>query len=169
MLALIRRNVPNNSALQVEQPHRMYHPSMDELGDVEPVRSDGEVIGVKPIFVSSAQMFTTIDPDTLRLAQMRAFESYFKCFEGPKTPLPSNETVPFMYYFNQDDLLFRPYTPGRLRKHSTFLDQLVMPHALIGVVLNAFHADAMHGGYLACKSRLTRFGRGSGGLPCIAT
>lgn len=101
------------------------------------------------MLVSSMQMFTTIEPDKLRLPQIRGFEPYFNCLEGPKYTLPMIETVPTMSYYTEDDsLLFRSYLPGYLRKRSTFREQLVMLHALIEV-LHAIHDHAMSGGHLA--------------------
>ena len=55
------------------------------------------------------------------------------------------------YYSVQDGLLFKSYLPGHLRKRSTFRDQLVLPNALIGLVLHAYHDHALSGGHLAFR------------------
>lgn len=55
VLAPIFRHVPSNPALQVNPPHRPYHLSTDKLDNIKPVRSDRELFGVSPSFVSSTQ------------------------------------------------------------------------------------------------------------------
>ena len=55
------------------------------------------------------------------------------------------------YYSENGGLLYRSYLPGRLRKRSTFRDQLVIPSACIPMVLHACHDYAMSGGHLAYK------------------
>ena len=43
------------------------------------------------------------------------------------------------YYSALDGLLFASYLPGYLRQRSTFRDQLVVPEALVGLILHAYH------------------------------
>ena len=43
------------------------------------------------------------------------------------------------------------YLSGHLRKRSTFRDQLVLPNALIGLVLHAYHDHTLSGGHLASR------------------
>ena len=55
------------------------------------------------------------------------------------------------YYSENRGHLYRSYLSGRLRKRSTFSDQLVIPSACIPLVLHACHDHAMSGGRLAYK------------------
>ena len=55
------------------------------------------------------------------------------------------------YYSVQDGLLFKSFLPGYLRKRSTFRDQLVVPEALVGLILHAYHDHVLSGGHLASR------------------
>ena len=55
------------------------------------------------------------------------------------------------YYLIRDGLLFKSYLPGYLRKRSTFCDQLVLPQALTGLVMHAYHDHVLYGGHLASR------------------
>ena len=43
------------------------------------------------------------------------------------------------------------YLPGYLRKRSTFCDQLVLPQALTGLVMHAYHDHVLSGGHVASR------------------
>ena len=54
-------------------------------------------------------------------------------------------------YSVQDGLFFKSYLPGYLRKRSTFRDQLVVPEALVGLILHAYHDHVLSGRHLASR------------------
>ena len=56
-----------------------------------------------------------------------------------------------MSYYSVQDGLFKSYLSGHLRKRSTFRYQLVLPNALIGLVLHAYHDHALSEGHFAFR------------------
>ena len=55
------------------------------------------------------------------------------------------------YYSVQDGLLFKSYLPGHLRRRNIFRDELVVPTALVGLILHAYHDHVLSGGHLALR------------------
>ena len=94
----------------------------------------------------------SVDQEKPRSAQTVEYGWYIDCIQHADAPLPENETKTTMsYYLVQDGLLFKSYLPGYLRKSSTFRDQLVVPEALVGLILHAYHNHVLLGGHLAFR------------------
>ena len=145
-LAPICRNVPDNPALHGPPRSRPYQVNSHNLDKIQPVESDRER------FTRATDVFMSIDPEKLRLAQQAEFGPYFEYLCDPKKRPPSSESRTSMSYDSENgSLLYRPYLPGHLRKRSTCRDQLVIPSACIPMVLHACHDHAMSGGHLAYK------------------
>ena len=146
-LAPICRNVPDDSASRNSMPHRPYEVSADKLDTLRPVTSDRELFTV-----SAMKVFESVDHETLREKQTAEYGEYIKYITEDKAPLPDNESPTTMSYYSvQDGLLFKSYLPGHLRKRSSFRDQLVLPDALTGLVMHAYHDHALSGGHLAYR------------------
>ena len=151
-LAPICRNVPEDPTLRANVPPRPYQVSADRLDNLQPVQSDRELFAEKSVYISATNVFETIDRDILREKQALEYGTYIDYIQNKDAPLPDNETSTSMsYYFMRDGLLFRSYLPGYLRKRSTFSDQLVLPQALTGLVLHAYHDHVLSGGHLASR------------------
>ena len=152
-LAPICRNVPDDPRLQTARVPRPYQISADKLDNLEPVRSDRELFGVKSVFVSATNVFMSVDQEKLRSAQAVEYGRYIDYTPQADAPLPEKETKTTMSYYSvQDWLLFKSYLPGHLRKRSTFRDQLVVvPEALVGLILHAYHDHILPGRHLASR------------------
>ena len=151
-LAPICRNVPDDPKLQTARVPRPYQISADILANLEPVRSDRELFSVKSVFVSATNVFMSVDEEKLRSAQTVEYRRYIYYIQHADTPLPEKETKTTMSYYSvQDGLLFKSHLPGYLRKQSTFRDQLVVPEALVGLILHAYHDHVLSGGHLAFR------------------
>ena len=145
-LAPMCRNVPDNPALYGTPRLRPYQAKSHNLVDIQPVESDHE------LFTSATDVFLSIDPEKLRLAQQAEFAPYFEYLCDPKERPPLSESRTSMPYYSENGgLLYRSYLPGHLRKRSAFRGQLVIPSACIPMVLHACHDHAMYGGHLAYK------------------
>ena len=145
-LAPICRNVPDNPALHRPPRLRSYQVNSHNLDGIQPVESDHE------LFTSATDVFMSIDPEKLRKAQQAEFGPYFEyLFDLKKRPPSSESRTSMSYYSENGGLLYRYYLPGRLRKRSTFRDQLVIPSAYIPMVLQVCHDHAISGGHLAYK------------------
>ena len=68
-LAPICRNVPDDPELQTARAPRPYQISADKLANLEPVRSDRELLNVKSVLVSATNVFMSVDKEKLRSAQ----------------------------------------------------------------------------------------------------
>ena len=68
-LAPIGRNVPDDPKLQTALRPRSYQISADELGNLEPVRSDSKLCSVKSVFVSAPKVLMSVDQENLSSAQ----------------------------------------------------------------------------------------------------
>ena len=151
-LAPICRNIPDDPKLQSARVPRPYQISADKLANLKPVRSDREHFSVKPVFVSATRVFMSVDQEKLRPAQTVEYRRYIDYIQHADTPLLEKETKTTMSYYSvQDGLLFKSYLPGYLRKRSTFRDQLVVPEALVGSILHAYHDHVLSGGHLASR------------------
>ena len=151
-LALICRNVPDDPELKtarVPRPHRI---SADKLANLEPVRSDRKLFSVKSVSVSATNVFMSVDQEKPRSAQPVEYGWYIDYIQHADAPLPEKETKTTMSYYSvQGGLLFISYLPGYLRKRSTFRDHFVVPEALIGLFLHAYHDHVLSGGHLASR------------------
>ena len=56
------------------------------------------------------------------------------------------------HYFLNEEILFRSYSPGYLRKRSSFHDQLVVPTAIRKLIVHSCHDLPASGGHLAFKA-----------------
>ena len=149
-LAPIRHNGPDDPKLQTARVPRPYQISADKLDNLEPVRSDRELFSVKSVFVSATNVFRSDDQEKLLSAQTVEYGRYIDYIQHEDAPLPEKETKSTMpYYSVQDGLLFKSYLPGYLRERSTFRDQLVVPEALVGLILHAYHDHVLSRGHLA--------------------
>ena len=154
-LAPICRNVPDDPKLQTARVPRPYQISADKLANLELVRSDRELFSVKSIFVSATNVFMSVDHEKLRSAQTVEYGRCIDYIQHADAPLPEKETKTTMpYYSVQDGLLFKSYLPGYLRKRSTFRDQLVVPEALVGLIMHAYHDHVLSGGHLALRDHV---------------
>ena len=94
----------------------------------------------------------SVDQEKLCSAQILEYGRYIDYIQHADAPLPEEETKTTMSYYSvQDGLLFESYLPGYLRKRSTFRDQFVVPEALVGLILHAYHDHALSGGHLASR------------------
>ena len=151
-LTPICRNVPEDPAMHSNVPRRPYQVSADRLDNLQPVQSDRELFAEKSVYISATNVFETINRDILRKKQALEYGTYVDYLTKQDAPLPDNETTTSMsYYFMRDGLLFKSYLPGYLRKRSTFSDQLVLPQALTGLVMHAYHDHVLSGGHLASR------------------
>ena len=131
----------------------MYEVSPDKLDDVQPVQSDRELFTAASHVVSATNVFQSVDLDKLREKQREQFGDYVQYLVRDDAPLPANETATTMSYYSlQDGLLFKSYLPGHLRKRSTFIDQLVVPRDLTGLIMHAYHDHALSGGHFAFRA-----------------
>ena len=74
----------------------------------------------------------SIDTEKLKQAQQTEFGTYLDHLSDPKNqPLSSESRTSMSYYSENGGLLYKYYLPGRLRKRSTFRDQLVIPSVCI--------------------------------------
>lgn len=145
-LAAICRNVPDNQPFHPPAP-RDYEVSARNLDEIAPVESDRE------LFASAVSVFPTIDVPRLLEAQTDEFGPYFDYLKLPKSaPVPSKQSEHTMsHFFLQEELLYRSYLPGHLRRRSDFRDQLVVPTSLRKLVVNSCHDLPASGGHLAFK------------------
>ena len=151
-LAPICRNVPDDPKLQTARLPRPYQISADKLADLEPVRSDRELFTAKSVFVSATNVFMSVDQEKICSAQTVEYGRYIDHIQHADAPLPEKETKTTMSYYSvQDELLFKSYLPGYLRKRCTLRDQLVVPEALVGLILHAYHDHVLSGGHLASR------------------
>ena len=91
----------------------------------------------------------SVDQGKLRSAQAAEYGQYIDYIQHTDAPLPEKETKTTMSYYSvQDGILFKSYLPGHLRKRSTFRDQLVVPKALVGLILHAYHDHVLSGGQI---------------------
>ncbi|MEM7282981.1 MAG: DDE-type integrase/transposase/recombinase [Pseudomonadota bacterium] len=152
LLAPICRNVPENPEPHTEKPHQPFQFSADKLDNLKPVQSDRELFTVKSIYNSATNVFMSVDKVKLQAEQMKEYGPYIRYLTEDDAPIPEKETLASMSYYSiQDDILYRSYLPGHLRKRGTFRDQLVLPEALRGFVLHSCHDHALSGGHLGFK------------------
>ena len=108
----------------------------------------------------------SVDQGKLRSAQAAEYGQYIDYIQHTDAPLPEKETKTTMSYYSvQDGILFKSYLPGHLRKRSTFRDQLVVPKALVGLILHAYHDHVLSGGHLAFRPTYDKSAKNIGGLP----
>ena len=94
----------------------------------------------------------SVDQEKLRSAQATEYGPYIDYIQHADAPLPEKETNTSMSHYSvQDGTLFKSYLPRHLQKRSTFRDQLVVPEALVGPFLHAYHDHVMPGGHLASR------------------
>ena len=95
----------------------------------------------------------SVDQEKLRSpTQAVEYGLYVDYSQNPSAQLPEKETKTTMSYYSvQDGLLYKSYLPGHLRKISTFRDQMVVPKALVGLILHAYHDHVLSGGHLAFR------------------
>ena len=159
-LAPICRNVPDDPQLQTAHVPRPYQISADKLANLEPVRRDRKLFSVKSVFVSATNVFMSVDQGQLRSAQTAEYGRYIDYIQHADAPLPEKETKTTMsYYSAQDRMLFKSCLPGYLRKRSTFRDQLVVPEALVGIIMHAYHDHVLSRGHLASRPTYEKFRR----------
>ena len=99
-------------------------------------------------------LFPLFDPEKLLEEQCAEFGPYIEYVKAPVTvPVPDGETKNSMsqYFFNEE-ILFRSYLPGYLRKRSSFRNQLVVPTALRKLIVHSCHDLPASGGHLAFKA-----------------
>ena len=107
---------------------------------------------MKSVFASATNVFMSVDQEELRSAQAAEYGPYIDYIQHADAPLPEKETKKIMSYCSvQDGMLSKSYLLGHLRKRSTFRDQLVVPEALAGLILHAYHDHVMSGGHLASR------------------
>ena len=112
-----------------------------------------ELFSVKSVFASATNVFMSIDQGKLRSAQAAEYGRYIDYIQHTDAPSPEKETkITMSYYSVQDGVLFESYLPGHLQKRSTFRDQLVVPKALVGLILHAYHDHVLSGRHLAFRS-----------------
>ena len=74
------------------------------------------------------------------------------CMGHADAPLPERGTKTTMSYYSvQNGLLFKSYLPGYLPNRSTFRDQIVVPEALVGLILHAYHDHVLSRRHLASR------------------
>ena len=94
----------------------------------------------------------SVDQEKLRSAQTVEYGRYIDYKQRADAPLPEKETKTTMSYYSvQEGLLLESNLPGHLRKRSTFCDQLVVPEALVGCFLHAYHGHLLPGGHLGSR------------------
>ena len=94
----------------------------------------------------------SVDREKLRSAQEVEYGRYIDYIQHADAPLPDKKTKTTMSYYSvQDELLFKSYLPGYLPKRSSFRDQLVVPEALVGLIIHAYHDHVLSGGHLASR------------------
>ena len=151
-LTPICRNVPDDPASRAGIPYQPYQVPADKLDERKPVRSDREFFSTASVFASATPLFKSVDQEILRETQRAEYGEYIDYILDSNAPIPERETLTTMSYYSvQDGLLFKSYLPGHLSKRSTFRDQLVLPNALVGLVLHAYHDHALSGGQLAFR------------------
>ena len=145
-LGPICRNVPDNPKQQTNRVPRPYQIYADKLANLEPVRSDKELSSVKSVFVSVTKVFMSVNQEKLLSAQTMEYGRYINYIQHADAPLPEQEAKTAMpYYSVQDRLVFKSYLPAYLRKRSTFRDHLVVPEALVGLIMHAYHDHVLPG------------------------
>ena len=105
-LAPVCCNVPDDPNLQAARIPRPYQISADKLANLEPVRSDRELVSVKSVFVSATNVFMSVDQEKLRSAQTVQYGRYVDYIQHADAPLPEKETKTTMSYYSVQDGLF---------------------------------------------------------------
>ena len=146
-LASICRNVPSDRPYRAPGP-RDSQVSSQNLGDVDFVHNDSES------FASAVSLFPLLDPEKLLEEQRVEFGPYIESVKAPVTVTVSDgETKNSMsHIFLNEEILFRSYLPGYLRKRSSFRDQLVVPTALRHLIVHSCHDLPASGGHLAFQA-----------------
>ena len=106
------------------------------------------------LFASAVSLFPLLDPEKLLEEQRAELGPYIKYVKAPVTvPVPDGETKNSMsHYFLNQEIIFRSYLPGYLRKRSSFRDQLVVPTALRKLIVHSCHDLPASGGNLVFKA-----------------
>ena len=111
---------------------------------------DCELFNTASVFVNAANLFESVDQERLQETQHAEYGEHIDYILDSNAPIPERETITSISYYSvHDGLVFKSYLPDHLRKRSTFRDQLVLPNALIGLVLHAYHDHPLSGGHLA--------------------
>ena len=143
-LVPICRNVEDDPKLQTARVPRPYHISADKLDNLEPVRSDRELFKVKSVFVSESNVFSSVYQEKPRSAQTIEYGRYIDYIQHADASFPEEKTTTTMSYFSvQHMLIYILYLPGYLRKRNTLRDRLIVPEALVGFVLHAYHDNVV--------------------------
>ena len=150
-LVSICRNVPDYPNLHKALPQRPYQVSADKPDNQELVRGDRELFSVASAVVSATNIFMSVDQEKLRSAQAVEYGLYIDYIQHENAPTPKETKTIMSYYSVQGSLLFKSYLPGHLRKRSTFRDQSVVPEALVGLILHAYHDHVLSEGHLAFR------------------
>ena len=88
----------------------------------------------------------SVNQEKLLSAQTMEYGRYINYIQHADAPLPEQEAKTAMpYYSVQDRLVFKSYLPAYLRKRSTFRDHLVVPEALVGLIMHAYHDHVLPG------------------------
>ena len=139
--------------------------SSQKLEDVDLVQNDSE------LFATAVSLFPLLDPEKLLEEQRAEFGPYIEYVKAPVTvPVADGETENSMSRcFLNEEVLFRSYLPGYLRKRSSFRDQLVVPTALRNLIVHSCHDLPASGGHLAFKATFDKSEIVIGGLLCRKT
>ena len=108
----------------------------------------------------------SIKKNSARHKQAVEYGLYVDYIQHANAPSPENKTKTIVFMYSvQDGVLVKSYLPGHLRRTSTFLDQLVVPENLVGLILHAYHDHVLSGGHLAFRPTTTKSAKNIGGLP----
>ena len=161
-LAAICRNVPDDQPFHPPAP-RDYEVSAHNLDEVAPVERERELLE------SAVSVFPVVDPSKLLASQTEEFGQYFDFLKLPETaPVPVQQTKHSMrHFYLREDIRFRSYFPGHLRRRGDLLGQLVVPMSLRKLVLHSCHDLPASGGHLAFEGTYDKVRDRFGGLGCM--
>ena len=139
------RNVLSDRPYRAPGP-RDFQVSSQNLDGVDIVHIDR--------FARAVSLFPLLDPEKLLVEQRAELGPYIEYVKAPATvAVPDGDNKSSMsHYFMNENVLFRLYLPGYLRKRSSFRDQLVVPTTVHKLVIHSCHDLPPSGGHLASKA-----------------